>query len=178
MPVLTALALTIGVIGGLLTFLSLGPAAATGVQIWAIFIGAASFFHCGGKEPGLRTSVINNIFGCAVAWVALMLVTHVPMAASLGLPAWAGICVGVMAAVLVIAANVPALSAIPAGVYGFASTAAFALLGAGELGALTVPSMKNPAIAVAVSLLIGVLYGYVSEKITGALVGGPRAAKA
>ncbi|HEY4807169.1 MAG TPA: DUF1097 family protein, partial [Roseiarcus sp.] len=51
MDLITALALSIGVLGGIATFvlLSFGM----GLQIWVAFIAWATFYHCGGKEAGL-----------------------------------------------------------------------------------------------------------------------------
>ena len=77
-----------------------------------------------------------------------------------------------------LAANVPMLSVIPASVYGYAVIAAFFLLHTfgiksptpGE--ALLLPSMENPIIAIAVSVIVGSLFGYVSQKIGVAM--GPR----
>jgi hypothetical protein len=101
--------------------------------------------------------------------LALLLVTQVPVAASIGLPAWAGICVGVMVLVAVLAASSPMFAVIPATVYGFAACAAYALL-ATKLDTLLEPSLANPLINVALSMIVGALFGYVSEKAAGALV--------
>ena len=172
MALLTALSLTIGIIGGLLTYLALGPAAGSGVQIWAVFLAAACYFHCGGKEAGLRTTITQTLFGVLMAWIALMLIVTVPVGASIGVPAWAGICVAATVIVFVLAANSPALAVIPATVYGYASTAAFALL-ATKLDTLTSVSMTNPALAAGVSLVIGAFYGYVCEKLAIAMTAKP-----
>lgn len=168
MSLITALAISIGVLGGLATYLVLGPAAAIGLQIWAVFLAWGCFYHCGGKEAGLRITIVHAIFGAVAAWVALMLIVHVPLAATLTLPVWAGICVGLLVVVVVLAANNPAFAVIPAAVYGFAATAAYALL-ATKLDTLTSPSMANPLIAVVASMIVGALFGYVSEKLAGAL---------
>ena len=37
MPLLTALAISIGVLGGVATYLFLGPLGATGIQLWVVF---------------------------------------------------------------------------------------------------------------------------------------------
>lgn len=174
MSLITALSLTIGIIGGFLTYLCLGPAAGSNIQIWAIFLAAAGFFHSGGKEAGLRLMITHNLFGVLMAWIALMAVTHIPLGATLGVPMWAGICVGVTCIIFVLAANLPALATIPATVYGYASTAAFALL-ATKLDTLTDVSMKNPALAAGVSLVIGALYGYACEKLALMMIARPSA---
>ncbi len=176
MSLVTALALTIGIMGGIATFLVLGPLAMLQLHIWAIFIAWACFFHAGGKEAGLKNTITNTVFGAVMAWIALLLVTQIPMAGAIGLPLWAGICVGVTVIVLVLGANIPAFSVIPAGVYGYAATAAFALVG-NHLGTLTSVSMQNPLFAAGISLIVGAALGYVSEKVAGALTApAPKAA--
>jgi len=72
MDLITALALSIGVLGGIATFvlLSFGM----GLQIWVAFIAWATFYHCGGKEAGLTKALTNNIFGAIMALIGLLLV--------------------------------------------------------------------------------------------------------
>ncbi|MBV9755938.1 MAG: DUF1097 domain-containing protein [Alphaproteobacteria bacterium] len=176
MSLIMALAISIGGLGGIATFLVFGPLAAVNLQIWAIFIAWACFYHCGGKDAGLRNTIVHTVFGAIMAWIALLLVTQIPLADSIGLPLWAGICVGVTVFVLVLAASNAALSIIPASVYGYAATAAYGLLGT-KLDTLTQPSMHNPLIVIAVSLVVGAVLGFVSEKIAGALA-APAVAKA
>jgi hypothetical protein len=101
MDLIVALAISIGVLGGIATWVSLGPLGGI-LQIWVIFI----------------------------AWGALLIVTKAGMADSMGLPLWAGIVVGVTVFVLVLLAKVPALNPIPAMVYGYAAVAGFFLLNA------------------------------------------------
>jgi Protein of unknown function (DUF1097) len=71
--------------------------------------------------------------------------------------------------ILVYAAKAPALSDIPSSVYGYAAVAGLALAG-NKLGAVTAVSLENPFINGAISLIIGALLGYISEKIAGSLV--------
>ena len=61
------------------------------------------------------------------------------------------------------------LSAIPAAVYGYAATAGLFLLGAANYGT-GAGSIVKVAIAVAVSMIIGAILGFISEKIAGAVV--------
>lgn len=168
MDIIMALGVSIGLLGGIATWLFLGPIGGLGLSIWAAFIAWGSFYHCGGKEAGLQKTVVHNIFGVIIGWIALMLITQIPLAGSLGLPVWAGICVAITVFVLVLAAKNAMFSDIPASVFGFASVAAFALAG-DKLGALTAGSFENPLFNVVVSMVIGALFGYVSEKIAGAI---------
>ena len=169
MDIITALAVSIGLLAGVATWLFLGPIGALGLSLWAVFIAWASFYHCGGKEAGLQKTIVHNIFGVIVGWIALILVTQIPLGATLGVPLWAGICVAVTVFGLVIAAKNEMLSDIPASVFGFASIAALALAG-GKLGAVTAASLENPLVNIAISMVIGALFGYVSEKVAGAIV--------
>ena len=176
MDLITALAVSIGVLGGIATLVLLSPIG-MGIQIWVAFIAWASFYHCGGKEAELTKALTNNIFGAIMALIALILVTQIPLGGVLGVPLWAGICVLVTVFVLVYAAKTPALSDIPAGVLGYAAVAGLALTG-NKLGAVTSGSLDNPFIVGVISLIIGAVLGYISQKIALALVKEPQAAPA
>ena len=176
MSLIMALAISIGGLGGIAAFLVLGPLAALNLQIWAIFIAWACFYHCGGKDAGLKNTIVHTVFGAILGWVALLLVAEIPLGDTLGVPLWAGICVGVTVFVLVLAASNPVLSVIPASVYGYAAAAAYGLL-ATKLDTLTQPSMHNPLIVIVVSLVVGAVLGFISEKVAGALA-APAVAKA
>lgn len=169
MDIITALSLSIGVLAGIATWLFLGPIGGLGLSIWAAFIAWGCFYHCGGKEAGLQKTIVHNIFGALMGWATLLLVTQTPLGASLGVPLWGGICVGVAVFLVVYVAKSPMLSDIPASVFGFASVAALSLAG-GKLGVLTAASLENPLINIVISMVIGALFGYVSEKIAGVIV--------
>ena len=167
MPMLTALAISIGVLGGVATWLFVGPLAVLGLQIWAAFVAWAAFYHSGGKEAALKTNIPAHILGAIVGWAALVGTTS--LAGGLGVPLAAGICVGIGAAVMVLAANASMFSSIPSTVYGFACVAGYALL-AGKLGTLMSASLvDNPLINIVISMVIGALFGWLSERIGGAL---------
>ena len=161
MDIITALAVSIGLLGAIATylFLTIGT-----IQIWIGFIGWASFYHCGGGSVGLRKSLLANLWGVAMAFAALLLITQV----NTGLPGvlWPSLVVGVTAGILVMGAKIEALNIIPATVYGYASTAGYGLLSGASLTTLTA---ANPLICVSVSLVIGGLFGLVSEKFAGML---------
>lgn len=167
----TALAISLGVLGAIAAWLFLGPLAAhtsLGLQIWAAFIAWGCFFHCGGKESGLQTTIICNAVGAVVSGITLYVATKTGLDASLGLPLWAGICVGLGVAAMVLLANVPMFATIPAQVYGFASVVAMVLIGSGDV---TATSLANPVIVIILSMIAGAVFGYVSEKVAGMLVG-------
>jgi hypothetical protein len=163
MDIITALALSIGLLGAVATylFLTLGT-----IQIWVAFLGWASFYHCGGGTEGFRKSVGANLWGVLVASVALLIITKV----NPGFPGplWPSIVVGVTAGILVLGAKIEAFSVIPATVYGYASTAGYGLMSGVSV---TEASFANPLICVALSLVIGAGLGIVSERFAGVLKG-------
>ncbi|SNR65190.1 DUF1097 domain-containing protein [Puniceibacterium sediminis] len=160
MNMINALAISIGVLAAVATYLCLGTA--LGLQVWALFIGWGSFFHTGGGTEGLTKSATNHIWGVVIAAVTLIIVGTVggSVAVTSGI-------VGVSVAVLVLGAHSAALSTIPAGVYGYAATAAFALLTGVAIG--DAGAMAKAAFIVLVSLIIGNVFGFVSQKIAGAM---------
>jgi hypothetical protein len=172
----SALAISLGVLGAVATWLFLGPLGGA-LAIWAAFIAWACFFHSGGRESGLQTTIFCNAAGAIIAGITLWVVTQTGLADSLGLPVWAAICVGVGVALMVLLANVPAFASIPAQVYGFASVVAYVLL-RDAAGSLAVASMENPLVIIILSMIIGAVFGYVSEKVAGLLVGSGHRATA
>ncbi|MFI5210217.1 MAG: DUF1097 domain-containing protein [Gemmatimonadales bacterium] len=159
MSQLVALSLSIGLLGGVFTWLALGT-----LSVWAGFIAWACFFHCGGDTNALKQTIVGNVFGAVMAWVAAFLVLQV------GLPA--GVAVGVTVFILCMAAHVKLLSSIPASVYGYASTFAILLIDAQRfaIAALVEVDYKgNPVLQVAASMIVGALFGFASSKLAGVL---------
>ncbi|MGH6866130.1 MAG: DUF1097 domain-containing protein [Methyloceanibacter sp.] len=172
----TALAISVGVLGAIATWLFLGPLGGT-LAIWAAFIAWGCFFHCGGKEAGLQAAILGNVAGAIIAGITLYVATQTGVGDSIGLPIWAGICVGIGVAAMVLLGNIPLFASIPAQVYGFASVVALTLLGNGG-GNLVSASMANPVIVVILSMIVGALFGWVSERLAGMLAGAGHGAHA
>jgi hypothetical protein len=169
----TALAISLGVLGAIATWLFLGPLGGS-LAIWAAFIAWGCFFHNGGKEAGLQSTILGTVAGAIIAGITLKIATA-EIGASLPAAVWPAIIVGIGVAAMVLLANVPLFASIPAQVYGFASTVALTLLtNAG--GNLTAASLENPVIVIILSMIIGAVFGYVSEKVAGMLVADRRAA--
>lgn len=164
MKPLIALGISIGVLAGVATWLSLSFS----LQVWALFIAWASFFHCGGTVDALKNSVINNIFGAIVGWIGALLILEVPV---LTLIPRASIVVAITVIALVFAAHIKALSAIPAGFYGYASVFAYVLLAKDALTpqALLAVNMQNGLVAVIVAMVLGNVFGFVSAKFSAAM---------
>jgi hypothetical protein len=81
-------------------------------------------------------------------------------------PVWIGITV----AVLVYASAIEVFSNIPAAVYGYATTAALALLS--PMNNPMAADLTNPVIIAIVSLVVGSVFGLLSGRLAGVL--GPK----
>ena len=68
MTSLIALCVSIGVLGGVATYLALGPLAGI-ILIWGIFIGWATFFAIGGDTAALKKTITCNVFGVICGWI-------------------------------------------------------------------------------------------------------------
>lgn len=166
MDLVTALALSIGLLGGAATYLYLSDPLLLGLQIWAAFIGWASFYSCGGKVQGFISSVMANLWG--VLWGALTLVAISNLDLGLAAPIWAGICVAVGVALMILGTKIPIFSAIPSTVYGYAATVALALL-TNTVPGIVEPTLTNPAVVIALSMIGGNIFGLLSETLAGAV---------
>jgi hypothetical protein len=80
----------------------------------------------------------------------------------------AAICVGITVAIFILGANIPMFSVLPAAVYGYSSVAALALLKPGQ-DIFSASVVSNPLINIAVSMAIGSVFAFVSEKLVGML---------
>jgi hypothetical protein len=159
------LALSIAVLGGVWAFLALGPLAGSAL-VWAGFIAWGCYFHTGGDGAALQKTIVGMIYGAVVAGVALALVVANPigLAASIAAPVY----VAVTVFFLVIVAGVNLLSVVPANVYGYAATAGYAL-STSTANLTTTPDLTNPVLLVALSVVIGTLFGAASGKLAGML---------
>ena len=121
----------------------------------------------------LTKTIVGTIYGAIFGWIALLAIVNVSMPA-LG-TVWPAIVVGVTVFFLVIVASISVLSVVPAYVYGYAAIVAYSLQTpstppcTGPLQNLTSASFANPLILLIVSLLIGALFGFASNKLSGAL---------
>jgi hypothetical protein len=171
MSQLTALSVSIAVLGALWVFLALGPLAGL-VLVWAGFIAWGAFFHTGGDTAALQKTIAGMIYGAVIAGIALFLVVHNP--ASLPAAIAAPVYVGVTVFFLVIVAGCNLLSVVPNNVYGYAATVAYSLSvptvdGVGPLASLTAPSFANPVLLLSLSFVLGAVFGLASGKLAGAL---------
>jgi hypothetical protein len=158
MPKLAALAVSVGVLAVLATWIFGLPVAVTmKLQVWQAFIAWGCHFMAGGKTTGSRTTVVCMIFGAIVGMVAVMLAGHLGALGTLAAP----VAVGLGAAIICLASALPLLAAIPASVYGFAAIAGLILLGPVAPAQAILPT--------AISIVIGAVFGIASEYLAGAL---------
>ena len=158
-----ALAVSVGVLAVLDTWLFGVPLAAflPGL-VWVSFIAWGCHFHSGAGPKGMTTAIVGMGFGAVVGSVAILALMG-PLA---GLGDFAGpVAVGLGAFVICLASRIPLLATIPASVYGFAAVAGATFLMAGEEGMDPVGAW----VPTVVSVIIGAVFGIVSEKLAGVL---------
>lgn len=158
-----ALALSVGVLAILDTWLFVVPLAVLlpGL-VWISFIAWGCHYHSGGGVKGMTTAIIGMSFGALVGMVAVMLASG-PIAGLGDLAA--PIAVGLGAFVICLASAVPFLAVIPASVYGFASVAGPILLAGMSPAEAIIPTIA--------SIIIGALFGIVSEALANAMTKKP-----
>jgi Protein of unknown function (DUF1097) len=125
------------------------------LPVWVTFIAWASFFILGGKRSGWLRSVASNLSGIAIASLSLLAISAVK-----GDVVIAALCVGLGSAAMVQASKMPLLTAIPAIVWGFASTVGTSIATARPITEL---SLHNPALVAAAAMILGASFGYASE---------------
>ena len=168
MSTLMALFVSVGILAGVATwfFLAVGS-----ILIWAAFVAWACYFQGGGDDAALKSTIICNVFGVVVAWIAAIVIVAIPLAETLTLPLWAGIVVAVSVGAYVLASHIEVLSSIPGTTYGYACTFVYLLQTPEKLslGALTAVNLDNALIVVVISMVIGALFGYASGKLAGVM---------
>lgn len=152
MKKLDAYSVSIGVLGAVDTYLT---AIVILVPVWVTFITWASFFILGGKLSGLKRSLACNLTGMAIASLTLLAISIFNAN-----PLIAAICVGVGSAAMVQASKLPLLTAIPAIVWGFASTVGTTAVTGKPI---TTIGIDNPGLVAATAIVLGGLFGYFSE---------------
>jgi hypothetical protein len=166
MPARTASALTIGVLAALACLIT---ALLIPVPVWVVFVSWASFFAAGGGVAGLARSLVMNLIGAAIAILCLVVIT-----AAAGATWSIAVSVGVGAAILVVLGAVPLLASTPAGFLGFAAT--FGVFSSGAVAVTAPLSTDHPVVLIVGALLLGAVFGILSEKIGGLLTTKKKAA--
>lgn len=170
MSKLLALAISIAVLGGIWAYLALGPFGVgdgdAELLVWVGFIAWGCYFHGGADNASLQKTIVGMSYGAFIAGVALALVG----ANILGLPGAVGpaVYIAVTVFLLVIVASINLLSVVPANVYGYAASAAYALQTA-NAGSVTAANLTNPVLLIILSTVIGALFGMASGKLASAI---------
>jgi len=168
-----SLALSIGGLGAVATWLALSPLAGF-VVIWGIFLGWGQYFHNGADSAALKNTIVCGVFGSVLAGVAFALITQVGLGEGTSLAVNAAVWVGVTVFVLVMGASIPAFSVIPSAVYGYAATAAYAIHAGADLSAAgntLAADFSNPVIVVSLSIVVGAVFGLLSAKVNAMISG-------
>jgi hypothetical protein len=154
-----ALTLSIGVLGAVAVWLT---AEVVQVPVWVVFIAWASFFILGGGPRGLLQSAASNLTGIVIAALCLL------VSQQAGFGVWmTGVVVGVGSALMVAVSRIPLLTAIPAIVWGFASTVGTSAVTGRPV--LYTDSIGNPVLMVVTAMLLGGLFGIASESLANVL---------
>jgi hypothetical protein len=144
-----------------------------GLLLWAGFVAWAAFLDAGGDGAALKKTIVGNIFGAFMAWVALLLVLYVvvPAGSWLWMPRTA-LAVAVTLLVLGLAARSELLSHVPSSLYGYAAVfGSWAVVVPDSPGPerLTDLHLYNPIIVVVISMVIGAVFGLLSNKLADSL---------
>ncbi len=131
------------------------------VPVWVTFIAWASFFIVGGGNKGLLQSVASNLTGLLISSATLLAIASFPSS-----PIYPAVLVGIGSAAMVQASKSTLLSILPAIVWGFASTVG-TTVATGK--PITTAGIDNPALVAATALIVGALFGFVSERLGEAL---------
>jgi hypothetical protein len=132
------------------------------VPVWVVFIAWASLFILGGGTRGLLQSAASNLTGIVIASLCLL----VAQQADLGV--WlTGVVVGIGSALMVAVSRIPLLTAIPAIVWGFASTVGTTAVTGREM--LYSESIGHPVLVVVTAMLLGGLFGLASEALANVM---------
>jgi hypothetical protein len=148
-----ALTLSIGILGAVAVWLT---AEVVKVPVWVVFIAWASFFILGGGLRGLTQSVASNLTGMGIASLCLLVTQQA------GFGVWmTGVVVGIGSALMVAVSRVKILAAIPAIVWGFASTVGTSAVTGSDI--TYSDSIGNPVLIVVTAMLLGAGFGLASE---------------
>ena len=159
---LVALSLSIGGVGGVMTWIYTATPLALSIPI--SFIAWACFVAAGGNNKALSSTVTAWLWGAVVAWLsaAFLLGPLSGLPAGLGVPATIAISVFV----LIYGTKVKAFSLAPGAVYGYAAFYTAFLAGTDSLQSA---SLGNPLILVALSGIAGAVLGMVALNVSASL---------
>lgn len=166
----TAMAISLGILGSLATYLF--TAYGGSLSLWAAFVAWACFFHSGGGIAAAKLTFASSLFGCVLGWLTMLAMTGTSFGASLGMPLWGAICVAISAPIAVFAARIAILEAVPITMSALACVSAFVLLkgtdmqdAVGSSNMLSMSIDQNALINITLSMLIGLAFGLMTERL-------------
>ena len=149
MDALIALALSIGVLIAIWTYVAVGVV--TQLSVWAGIVAWGCFFAAGGKIQGFQRTAFANLSGLIYVLIITQLLGYLG-----GGTAVLALLVGLIAFLMVVQSKLAALAFIPGAFIGAAVT-----VGSGAKDA-------RGYVMLAASLVIGAFLGYLSETLSGA----------
>lgn len=139
------------------------------IPVWAIFISWACFFHLGGGEDrnqAWRATMQHVGLGIATAWLSALMVLHNPFEQPLIVEWWASVVIGLVIGVLFRLSVLTRFAVTPAIVYGYAGTFAFlSVPGKFSTEILLSFTFDNVLVAMGISLILGVIAGYINALV-------------
>lgn len=158
------LALSVGLLAGLLTYFTIATSDSLHIIIWVSFISWAVYFVAGADKEAIWKSFVPLSAG--IIWgFACIMVTQVTLH-SFSIPVMS-LTVGLAAMVMVLMAKIPLFALTPAQFIGFASY--FGAFFGNAAGKGLAPWLV--AVYVIVSLGVGVLAGFISVQIPALIQG-------
>tara|TARA_B110000008_G_C16890344_1_gene532601 strand:- start:293 stop:802 length:510 start_codon:yes stop_codon:yes gene_type:complete len=161
-----ALSLSVGVLGGISVFLA-GNVLSSVYLIWVGFIAWGLFFKNGGDNNALKMTITAGIYGAVLAGLFFALSAAIVIGGALNAPIWIAITVFA----LIFGTQVPMFSCAPTAVCGYAATAGYVIHAADGAMAPMVTSiaLTNPVVTIALSIIIGSIFGMISGKVAASL---------
>ena len=161
-----ALSLSVGVLGGISVFLA-GNVLSSVYLIWVGFIAWGLFFKNGGDNNALKMTITAGIYGAVLAGVFFVLSEAINIGGNLNAPIWIAITVFI----LIFGTQIPIFGCAPTAVCGYAATAGYIIHAAdgAMIPMVTSVAINNPVITIALSIIIGTIFGMISGKVAASL---------
>ena len=161
-----ALSLSVGVLGGISLILA---TAFTHYIVWVGFVAWGLFFKNGGDSAALKMGITAGIYGAILAGLFFVLSGAINIGGSLNGPIWIAITVFA----LIFGTQIPIFSCAPTAVCGYAVTAGYCIhaVDGAMIPMISTVAITNPVVSIAISIIIGSIFGMLSGKVAKAISG-------